>query len=86
MKFLKTLLCCASIGIVLLAQAQSMQELDVCQNLVLEAETEYDVTTYDDCGFNDLRTAIAYWAPVAEQNKWGMRFMKFMHGTLIILD
>ncbi len=71
MKLLKTLFCCASIGMISVAQAQSMQELDVCQNLVLEAETEYDVTTYDDCGFNDLRTAIAYWAPLAEQNKWG---------------
>ena len=51
-------------------QAQSIQELETCQNLVLESETEYDSTTYDECGFNDLRNAIAYWAPLAEQNKW----------------
>ncbi len=52
------------------AFAQSVQEMDACQNLVMEAETEYDVTTYDECGFNDLQNAIAYWAPVAEQNRW----------------
>ena len=71
MKLLKTLLCCASASMISMAYAQSMLELDVCQNLVLESETEYDSTTYDECGFSDLRTAIAYWAPLAEQNKWG---------------
>jgi len=71
MKLLKTSLCCALAYMISVAQAQSMQELETCQNLVLESETEYDVTTYDDCGFNDLRTAIAYWAPLAEQHKWG---------------
>lgn len=71
MKLLKTLLCCASVSLINMAYAQSMQELDTCQNIVLESEEEYNAETYEECGFNDLQTAIAYWGPMAEQNKWG---------------
>jgi len=70
MKLLKRLLCCVSVCICSSVWAQSTQELDACQNLVFESENEYDATTYDECGFSDLQTAFAYWAPLAEQNKW----------------
>lgn len=70
MKLLKMLLCCASASMISIAHAQSIQELDVCQNLVLESETEYDATTYDDCGFDDVQTAFVHWVPLAEKNKW----------------
>ena len=70
MKFLKILLCCVSMGAIGIAQAQTEIDLDACQNLVMESETEYDAATYDECGFNDFQKAISYWGPIAEQNKW----------------
>lgn len=53
-----------------LAFAQSIQELDACQSIIEASENEYDAQVYTECGFNDLQTAVAYWAPTAEQNGW----------------
>ena len=70
MKLLKTLLCCISVLVFSSANAQSMQDLESCQSIVLQSEDDYNADIYEECWFNDLQTAIAYWGPVAEQNKW----------------
>lgn len=70
MHLLKTLLLFASVGLMGIANAQSMQELEACQALVVDSENDYNAEIYTECGFSDLQTAIAYWVPLAEENGW----------------
>jgi len=61
---------CSAVLVSLSASAQSAYELDSCQALVAASEEEYNEAIYKECGFQDLKTAIAYWAPLAVKNEW----------------
>ena len=70
MKFISFL--CLLLGLMMgrVGYAQSQRELDNCQALVMDSETEYDAAVYDNCFFNNLKTVLTYWAPLAKSNNW----------------
>lgn len=70
MKLSYCLLVCGALAFSGASMAQSQFELESCQPLVLASEEEYNASIYEECGFQDLHTAITYWAPLAEQNEW----------------
>lgn len=70
MKFSHLLVSLSGILLALSATAQTQYELDNCQGMIVASEEDYNASVYEECGFHDLKTAISYWAPLAEQNEW----------------
>lgn len=70
MKISHLLLFIGSISFVLSASAYTTTELENCQGMIAASEEEYNESIYKECGFQDLKTAIVYWAPLALKNEW----------------
>jgi len=64
--FLLTTCLCVAGG----AYAQFAQDIEGCEILVANAETEPANEIYAECGFDDVQTAFVHWAPLAEQRRW----------------
>ena len=53
-----------------ISNANAASTLDACQTQVAAAEQEPNEAVYLTCGFNNFKTALGYWAPLAEKNGW----------------
>ncbi|MBQ4472033.1 MAG: sel1 repeat family protein [Alphaproteobacteria bacterium] len=70
MKILSALVCLSLIGFSPIVAAQFDQDVTACEPTVLASEEEYNPTIYDECGFNDIQTAMIHWAPLIQERQW----------------